>query len=482
MKRKIISVMLLSAMLITAAAGCKKTEETVDNKPVLKVYMPNMAGTITDLDEVIAKANELVADKIGAKMEFIYIDVGAYTEKMNMKLASNEEFDICFTSGWLNPYEKAVKNGSYYPMKKLIDENCPELWDTMEDYWWEAATYDDDIYGVPNQQIVSTIPAMTMNKKWAEKYNLDVDSIKTIDDIEPFLQQIHDNEPDVYPVRPAGLGYKTKYESIISCIRLDGSNENEYKAVFEWDDPNYMRSIEKMRDWFKKGYIRQDIASVIDDNNDFKGNKYVITATGWKPGFEASQAAQLGGEHIAILLDDHVTVNKGSCLATMWAISANTKYPAESIKLINEFETNKELYNLLCYGIEGKHYEWIDSEHVRQNKDSGYFMNQAWAFGNQFNAYIREGEDTNVWVETKKINAEAVPARLMEFEFDNSNVQMEISQCETVQSEFKNIFNGSADYTTQFPEYKERMMKAGAQNILNEVQRQLDQFAKTQKK
>ena len=64
MKRKIISVMLLSAMIITAAAGCKKTEETVDNKPVLKVYMPNMAGTITDLDEVIAKANELVADKI----------------------------------------------------------------------------------------------------------------------------------------------------------------------------------------------------------------------------------------------------------------------------------------------------------------------------------------------------------------------------------------------------------------------------------
>lgn len=480
MKKFTAIALMLAIAGSMVGCGSVKTVKEGGEVPVLKVYMPSAQQK--DLQLVVDEANKILEPKIGAKIDMVFIDSGAYTEKMNMKLASKEKFDVCFTSSWLNPYEKAVENESFYPLTELIDKNCPNLWKELPEYYWEAVSYGDEVYAVPNQQIVSTKDALTMNKKWADKYNLDVDSIKTVDDIEPFLQQIKDNEPDVWPMRPYGNWWVKNYSPIISCVGLDNRNQTELKAIFDWEAEGYEHGLEKLREYFLKGYFRSDVASVMDDTNDFKANKYVVTGTGWKPGFEANQAAQLGGEHIAILLDDHVTVNKGSCLATMWAISANTKYPAESIKLINEFETNKELYNLLCYGIEGKHYEWIDSEHVRQNKDSGYFMNQAWAFGNQFNAYIREGEDTNVWVETKKINAEAVPSRLMEFEFDNSNVQMEISQCETVQSEFKNIFNGSADYTTQFPEYKERMMKAGAQNILNEVQRQLDQFAKTQKK
>ncbi len=480
MKKKIISIMLLSTMFATMATGCKKNQSADGDIPTLKVYMANMAGRIDDLQLVNDKANEILADKIGAKMELVFIDSGAYTEKMNMKLASNEEFDLCFTSSWLNPYDKAVKNGSYYEITDLINENCPDLWDTMEDYWWEGARIDGKLYAVPNQQIIGTIPALTLNKKWVDKYNLDVDSIKEIEDIEPFLAKIKENEPDVYPYRPQGpIGIK--YPTIVSCVSLDASDTENYKAVFKWDEPGYEDALKKVREWFQKGYIRQDIASCIDDSSDFKANKYVITHTGWKPGFEKSQSVQLGGEHIAILLNDHAEIQASGATGTMWAISANTKHPVESIKLINELQTNTELFNLICFGIEGKHYEWVDEEHIKQNEESGYYLNQAWAIGNQFNAYILEGQDADVWEQTKKINAEAVPSRLYGFAFDTSKVQMELSQCETVESEFKNIFNGSTDYAKVLPQYKERMMKAGAQNILDEVQRQLDEYAKTQK-
>ncbi len=476
MKKKIISIILLAVMILILAAGCGSKKDV----SVLKVYIPNMAGQIQDLKMVNDKANEILAEKIGAKIELIFIDVGAYTEKMNMKLASNEEFDLCFTSSWLNPYDKAVKNGSYYPLTDLINENCPDLWDTMEDYWWEGAKIDGELYAVPNQQIIGTIPAVTLSKHWVDKYNLDIDSINKVEDLEPFFATIKKNEPDVYPYRVQGpIG--NEYPSIISCVSLDTSVTDGYKAVFAWDEPGYEDSLAKVRDWFKKGYIRQDIASCIDDNNDFKANKYVVTHTGWKPGFEASQAAQLGGEHAVILLKEHAEIPTGGATGTMWAISANTKHPVESIKFLNEVQTNVELYNLLCFGIEGEHYEWIDEDHIRQKTDGGYFLNQAWAMGNQFNAYVLEGQDADVWEQTKKLNSEAVPSRLYGFTFDNSKVQMELSQCETVMSEFKNIFNGSADYTELLPQYKDRMMKAGAQNILDEVQRQLDEFAKSQK-
>ena len=436
-----------------------------------------------DLQLVMDKANEILVPKIGAKLDMTVIDTGAYTEKMNMKLATAEEFDVCFTSNWMNPFTKGVKNGSYMPLKKLIEKNCPELFDTMQDYWWESVESDGDYYAVPNEQICAGAPAITLDRKWVDKYNLDVDSIKKIGDIEPFLKQIHDNEKDVYPYRVDGVGMWMigNYVNITSAIGLDDSEKGELKAIYNWDAKGYEEGLYTLRDWFLKGYIRRDIASVMDDTSDFYAGKYVVTNTTYKPGFEASQNNMLGGDNIAILMGPGVVVN-GACSGSMLAISATSKHPDEAIKLINLLDTDKEFYNLLAHGIEGKHYNWVDDNHIKLVENGGYYFNMSWAFGNQFNAYLLEGQDDNVWEETREINDTAERSRLIGFGFDTTNIQTEITQCSTVQSEYKNIFNGSVDLSTGiFDEYKSKMIAAGADNILKEVQRQLDEFAKSHK-
>ena len=479
MKKVAAIAVMLSMICSMAGCGNKQTKGEGGDIPVLKVYMP--CAQQKDLALVVEEANKIIESKIGAKIDMDFIDSGAYTEKMNMKLATKEEFDICFTSNWLNPYEKGLDNESYYPLTDLINDNCPELWDEMPEYWWDAVKYNGEIYAVPNQQIVSTMSALTMNKKWADKYDLDVDSIKTIDDIEPFLQTIKDNEPDVWPTRPYGNWWVKDYTSIISCIGLDEKNQDELKAIYAWEAEGYEHGLQKLREWFEKGYFRSDIASVMDDTNDFKANKYVVTGTGWKPGFEANQAAQLGGEHIAIVLGDP-QLTKIGLTGTMYAISAYSKHPDKAIQFINLVNTDKDLYNLLCYGIEGTHYEWIDDEHIRINQNGGYCPNASWKFGNQFNAYILEGQDPSIWEQSKEINNNAKPGRLLEFTFDTSEVQTEISQLETVMAEYQNMtVNGAIDWKEHFAEFKEKMMRAGAENLLKEVQRQLDEFAKTQK-
>ena len=143
--------------------------------------------------------------------------------------------------------------------------------------------------------------------------------------------------------------------------------------------------------------------------------------------------------------------------------------------------TNVEAYNLLCYGIEGKHYTKVDDNHIRLDKNSGYYFNAAWKFGNQFNAYLLEGQDDNVWEETKKLNDEAEKSKIIGFVFDTSNVQTELSQMATVVGEYANYDNGSVNWRDTFDEYKTRMMNAGAENVLKEVQRQLDEYAKENK-
>ena len=47
---------------------------------------------------------------------------------------------------------------------------------------------------------------------------------------------------------------------------------------------------------------------------------------------------------------------------TMNAICATTVDPVASMKVLEMFNTNKEIYRLLSFGIEGVHYEYLDKE------------------------------------------------------------------------------------------------------------------------
>ena len=477
-----LTAIALTAAILCSMAGCnsqKNAKGGEEEIPTLEMYVPGKQQK--DLALVMEEVNKIIEPAIGAKLNMTLIDSGAYTEKMNMKLATKEYFDICWTSSWMNPYSKGVKNESYYPLTKLIDENAPELWDLIPSYWFDATKRDGEIYAVPNQQIASTIPALTMDKKWVDKYKLDVNSIKSVKDLEPFLQTIKDNEPDYYPARPYGNFLMEKYESIAGGVGLDLRDTEKLTAIYDYEAEGYEAGMDLNREWFEKGYYREDVASVVDDTNDFLAGKYVVTGTGWKPGFESTQSALLGGEHIAIKFSDRAYVTGAGLTSTMYAISAYSKHPEKSIKLISLINSNKDLYNLLCYGIEGKHYNRVDDNHIKLVDNGGYYLNASWEFGNQFNAYLLEGQDDNIWEETEKLNNNAEKSRILDFIFDSSNIQTELSQISTVTQEFKNMNNGSINWRECFEEYKSRLKAAGIENVKKEVQRQLDEYVKTQK-
>lgn len=476
--KKLMAALLAGTMILSTAGCGKEKTETADgdNVPTLKLYMTG--DQQSDLASVMEEFNKIAEKEIGARVDMTLIDSGAFTEKMNMKLATKEDFDICFT-GYVNPYETGVKNESYYPLTELINEYAPDLWDKIPEFWWDGVRRNGEIYAVPNQQVASTVPSMEVDKKWIEKYNFDIDSVKTWDDFEPFMQKIKENEPNYYATRPWSNYWVKNFEKITTAVGID-LREDGLKAIYEWDADGYQHGLDKLREWFEKGYFRSDVASVMDDNNDYLAGKYVVLGCGWKPGYESYLNTTLGGDHKVVQIDKPY-VTSGNVTATMYAISAYSKHPDKAIKFIELMNTNIEAYNLLCYGIEGKHYERLDDNHIRLDKNSGYYSNAAWKFGNQFNAYLLEGQADDVWEETKKLNDEAEKSRIIGFVFDSSRVQTELSQMATVTGEYANYNNGSVNWRDSFEEYKKKMMNAGAENVLKEVQRQLDEYAKTNK-
>lgn len=129
-----VSMLLAAAMGVTMFAGCgqEKKQEAVN----LKWYFigtPGMQGS----DEIYKAASDLVKRDLGYTVDFIPLETGAYGEKMKLIISSGEEFDICWTSNWLNDYVQNVANGAFVPIDDLLD-STPKLKEVLPQQIWDG--------------------------------------------------------------------------------------------------------------------------------------------------------------------------------------------------------------------------------------------------------------------------------------------------------------------------------------------------------
>lgn len=472
---KRITALVLAAAGMTALCACGDKKGGSDEIDTLVWCLP--ANDISDKEAVIEEINKITVPEIGAKVEIQEYDFGTYTEKMRMKMASGDDtYDLMFV-GYLNNYNDAVKNGVLAPLNKLMEENAPELKSAIDGYvWTDAIKENGEIYAVPNTQIMSTQYSFGILKSLAEKYGWTKTEIEKPEELEEFLAKVKENEPNIYPYRPNyGLTmWITRYTSLAGGAVFDEeSDDNTVKIARE--TPEYLQGVDTIRDWFKKGYIRQDIASVGDDNTDFNANRYAVYNSTWKPGQETIYPNYM---YVKI---GTPRISNGASLSTMTGISHKSKHKEKAIKLIYLMNTNKELYNLMSLGIKDKHYT-VDESTGKYTpiEDSGYAIS-GWVIGNQFNALIAYNQDDDVWEQTQKLNRESQESRIRGFSYSNANVKPELSSISAVTGEYGAANNGTMDKSEYWDKMVKRLKDVGEDKVLADTQKQIDEFFKEKK-
>lgn len=476
MKRK-IALLLACVMMTSLFAACGSKDGTEGGEvPTLTWYIPS--GDKPDMELVEAEINKYIEPKIGAKLDVILVDSGTFHEKMNMLMASQTEFDLCF-SGWVNDYDRGVSQKGFLRINEYLDK-YPELKGIAPDYAWEALkTNEGDIYAVPNQQIYAITPATFITKKYVDKYNFDISKVKTIKDLEPLMEKIRDNEPDVYVWTPdnsspfAGLNNTTAVLPSMWGFYAYNDDE-ECKVSYIYDIPEYREALETVHEFYEKGFIRKDIVS--SQGTTTSSKQTAITQGTWKPGVEADSANTSRGEIVSIKWGEPC-VSTNMIRQTLTAISATSKYPDKAAQLLALVNTDKELFRLLIHGIEGKHYEKLESGHIRilDKKSYGWHTN-GWYFGNQFNSYVIEGKDLTVWDQMREVNDTAVKSTLLGFNLDTTPITNELSNLTTIHNEYDAMQYGPADPADKFDEAKERCKKSGADKIVEEMQKQINEW------
>lgn len=475
-KNRIKSVAVISLVF---AAGCGAIGES--DKDITKLTWYILGDEQRDIQTVTDELNRRLEERIGVRLEIKTMNANVYEERMSMNMASGEDFDLCYV-GYINRYDDIVPKGALYPIKSFIDNSV--LKSEIPDYVWEDVTVKDEIYAVPNMQILANQKNVIFRKDLAEKYNLNTDEIKKTEDIEPFLEEVRKNEPDYYPFYTvAGLdSFNSYYSNSLTDNIIEGIgvlDEFDGKLVLQSEilSREYKNKAEKMHEWFKKGYIRKDIIAVDTETDRKNQGKYAAFVSSYKPGGIEENDANYSYEAVQAIISKPI-MKIGSAKMTMTGINAKSKNPQKAFEVIELMNTDKELYNLMVYGIEGIHYNKISENRIELIKDSGYML-RPWAVGCQFNAYFTGSQSDDDWRLTKEMNDNAIKSKLYGFHFDRSNVKTEIIQHLNVYKKYFNIVsNGALDPDSYWQQYTEEVREAGVEKIINEIAVQLEDFLK----
>lgn len=447
-----------------------------------------------DTELVCQKANEYLKDKLNVSIKLTTFGWGdPYETKLQPMLAAGEPFDICFTANWILNYRVNASLGAFYPLNGFL-EKYPKIKEILGEDFLEGSAINGKNYALPTNKEKAHNWGFILKKDLVEKYNVPVEDIKKMEDLEPYFEEIKKNEQGVYPLLVVNMEapFKLLDWDKFSDDDIPGAlypDNRDTKVINEFEAPESIAMFKKMREYYNKGYIHPDAATQQNFEAELKTGKYFAAVQSLKPGKDAEMTNSTGIEWVQVDITKPVMSNRETTGA-MLAISAASRHPERAFRFIEMLYTDKYLKNLFDFGIEGKHYVKVSDNVIEYAPEteggtkSGYNPGNGWKYGNQFLDYLFSNEDPNKWQKFEEFNKKALPLRSLGFVFNGESIATQASACKNiVQSYYKLLFTGSVDPEVVLPKMNAELKAAGVDDIIQEMQRQYDEWLeKTGKK
>lgn len=486
----VVSVMLL----LCACGGGNKGEK--ESNVTLKWYLFTSSAN-SENEQAYENAAQLAKEKIGVNVEFIGLNSGSYSSKMQTLCASNEEFDIMFVSNWMNNYFQNVGKGALIPLDNLLEKEAPDLYKSVPDYWWEATKIDGKIYGVPNQQIAARAPVFSIPAQNIESMGMDLSSANVeigdykqlYDKIEEYLRAVKEKTGRYtffQGQRWNECAYMYGLEELIGsnlpgAIRYN-QKDGKIKVINQYEEEEFKYCIEKARQWVEEGLIQPNIIDPSEKRlNDYIGEGKVLPWIVASPSYTCYINRTLYNQNkveFATYARTKALLATGGLCATLNGISVTSKNPDKAIKLLELANTDSEFFNAVAFGKEGIQYEKLGDNRIKKISEPAYNV-YPWAVGNVFNGFIDENDDADVWEKTKEINANAVKSPLLGFSPNTDKLKIQIAGCQSAIDEYlTQLTAGVVETEPSYSDFIKKLKAADCDMIIEELQRQIDEWQK----
>lgn len=512
MKRKLVSLALAFAMVVSMFAGCGASNaggDSVDaGKDVVTLKWYLHGSNVTDDSAVMAEVNKYLGEKIGVKLEPIWGTWGDFDENATLAINSGDEIDIYFTCSWsANEYNRYAKKGAWVrlddPENNLLEQYGADIWAELPDVLKEGALTDGSdgygVYALPGYKDFGTQNTWDVNVTLLEElgYTLaDIENRSYYEFGEILEAAKQAKGDDFYPlnVEPMVLERMVTNTIIVNgdagaCNVLsyyidptDVSNDIGSKVENKFATEEFKKFAEQTRAYYEAGYIDPALASAQTSNDTLvqKQNsaQYLIGTQSYALGYEVQTSAERGIEVAYVPCTDPY-VDKTATQGAMMAISTASKHPEKAMEFLNLLNTDPYLITLLEYGVEGQHYTLDDKGLVVFN-DAERANYTPWrnGMGNITLLPPQAGEGENFFTETfvpYYASAKGIPA--FGYVFDPTNVETELAALANVAGQYAlALCAGSIDPDTALPEFLQKLEEAGMQKVIDEANAQLDAY------
>jgi len=472
------------------AASSSSAQQANEKEAELKLIFPGDKPTA--MDEVWGAVSDYVKQKgINVTFDIQYIPFNDYKDKLLVMSAAGDMWDLNFDGDWL-AYQQMAGKGAYMALNELLPEYAPNLYKKYEGQGsLQAASVNGQIVSLPWTMKQNTRPFGQWRSDVTDKLGIGAakDSVQTIEAIDELLRRIKQADPTAKITRKGPLDlFKLKHE--LMDIGFSGYvvdlNDPQLRAVPIEQTAAYRESAQLAKTWYDDGIISSD-AMVDKEGIDvqWRNGKLVFDLsthewTNADPGFSDPSFKR----ESSILYPDKKYANR-SPLANVVAINKKSKNPDKVLRFLDLLETDKQLYDLVQYGIDGKTYK-LDGQAAAfpdgmDSSTSSYmgwtgqwalwkpqFMRPTGTYSDGF--WLKEGEFAS-----QPMNVNSPLDGLF---ISQDDIKNEVAKRESIKSEFglPIEFGTVKNADKAVDDYIAKQQAAGVDKITAEVQKQIDQF------
>ena len=177
-----------------------------DEEPyTLNVCYPVTGEAQPDLAMVEERLNQITLEEINANVKLEPISLSSMANTYALKASGQEKMDLlCMLPGYR--YMSTFANSNLIaPLGDELQTWGQDIISVMGDQL-QAGVFQDEQYCVPENNLYKKKGnGFYFATDLAEQYGIDIDSIKTFDDVEAALQVIKENEPEIIPLMPESV-------------------------------------------------------------------------------------------------------------------------------------------------------------------------------------------------------------------------------------------------------------------------------------
>jgi putative aldouronate transport system substrate-binding protein len=511
--KKLVSLMLVIAMLSMIFVGCSKEEDTkvvttdamesteatteaaveegIDTTENVKLKMYFLGGAPEDMDMVWAEINKKLTEKINAEIEPVILGWGDWADRYPLLFASGEEWDMIYTANWAFYSQQASKGGFLELTPEMLNKYAPMTVATLPTAAFESTTVNDKNYMIPANSKWAIHEFVTIRGDLREKYGLP--EVKTLADLEVYMDKVLENEEGMIPLADMGMNSDNTLRAMlllpqstfsvvdnVGQLAYNYADSSTFTTTPAYELPGYLDYMKKMVDWRNKGYWSRSALTT----EDTAGQNF-LNGLGAAKFSNVSDAqtvyATWKTEHPewkleVVDLTEGKPLPANGFLGNGSAINAASANPERALMALELLGYDSEINYLIMQGMPGVHTNNVGTETARKietvNPTYGGSYSQ-WCFDN-FDTLPIDSFVGYEALRTKILVDQIAYHPALGLTFNPDNVKTEIAATSQVIAQYKPIiqlgFNDDPEAT--LAAYIQALKDAGIEKLDAEIQAQ----------